>query len=875
MSMTARVSDVVVAGPRGAHGVDVAAATRDYIQVRQPGGGDPLAAPKHFLRRTLAYEGVKGDGVTNDGPAIRAVNALGAVYETERGAQYKLDRALDGFVSGSGLADPTGSAEFYLPAAAFNNSSGAIDPAGLTGRYGNTGVGLRVLGAQSASKVLNISAIAKGATTAVTVAGTNTLLKGERVSIAAVLGMSEINLPYAVVILRVAGQVVTLDLDSRGFSDYASGGTLKSFTPLKNVLIEGLRIRKEYQDGTIVRPIFAQNIEGLIVRGCDITGLASGMGICLSGCPDALVEQNHIHDTWLTSAAIGNAQVTGIEWDNDRVNNLFSNGFMCRDNDIHNLEVGGDFLDTFGYQTDAIHVVGDYVRDWLISGNRTNFVGEAMDIYNGPGTITKNLLLNSKYFAIKLIYRANNILVSNNVIEKAGGHAIFIYGGGAVAIHGNMHVIGNKITGIDPDLEFESQTQTACITVYGAGANQTHDNVIESNYCDPRPYGQYALRRSSGLNNDFIDNTEIAGTGGLFFQDIVGTGTFRRKTGLYYNVLTAAEARANLNVIGIGETADQPLRTTIAASGSAIVATSESNDTASGPNLVLIRDRDAETTDSPMGAVSYQARDAGGALLPYVRLGAILSNPALGARHAEWDVQIEIGDVLTTVARFSHGLVVGTPAGSFQGLGTGNFNQLFENGNAVTCAAAAADFWTTGKIDVARFDALMPDIVVPDRIERTAVMEEVEIEDLDRGDDGVHRLRKRKKKMPRMQARADGKGEEPVHEERLIPGEVITVRNEAVHHLQAMLDDGFDPRDPDNYFARAMRDEAVPGLATQAEWAARMTAGKPFSLGETHGRQSIGLELLMCVVRALHEGRKADAARIDALERAMRGKARE
>ena len=61
----------------------------------------------------------------------------------------------------------------------------------------------------------------------------------------------------------------------------------------------------------------------------------------------------------------------------------------------------------------------------------------------------------------------------------------------------------------------------------------------------------------------------------------------------------------------------------------------------------------------------------------------------------------------------------------------------------------------------------------------------------------------------------------------------------AAHKFAAMLDEGFDPRDPANYIARAERDEALPGMPTLDEW-----KHGEISTGEMISRLWLAVEML-------------------------------
>jgi hypothetical protein len=59
-----------------------------------------------------------------------------------------------------------------------------------------------------------------------------------------------------------------------------------------------------------------------------------------------------------------------------------------------------------------------------------------------------------------------------------------------------------------------------------------------------------------------------------------------------------------------------------------------------------------------------------------------------------------------------------------------------------------------------------------------------------------------------------------------------------------MLDEGFDPRDPQNFVDRMLADGAVPGLMTEPEWRAMLAAGDKPDSGTIISRTHLALDNL-------------------------------
>lgn len=84
-------------------------------------------------------------------------------------------------------------------------------------------------------------------------------------------------------------------------------------------------------------------------------------------------------------------------------------------------------------------------------------------------------------------------------------------------------------------------------------------------------------------------------------------------------------------------------------------------------------------------------------------------------------------------------------------------------------------------------------------------------------------------------------------------------RHAAMHHFAAMLADGFDPRDPENFCARMRTDSAVPGLFTEREWREMAERGEKPDIGASLTRTFLALDNLAVAFASV-------VARVSALE---------
>ncbi len=84
--------------------------------------------------------------------------------------------------------------------------------------------------------------------------------------------------------------------------------------------------------------------------------------------------------------------------------------------------------------------------------------------------------------------------------------------------------------------------------------------------------------------------------------------------------------------------------------------------------------------------------------------------------------------------------------------------------------------------------------------------------------------------------------------EVVTPEKIEPRQHELAHRFKAMVEDGFDPRDPAAYIAKLRADQALSGMPTKAEW---QHGG--MGTGELLGRLWLATEMLAIVVLNMHD----------------------
>lgn len=351
--------------------------------------------------------------------------------------------------------------------------------------------------------------------------------------------------------------------------------------------------------------------------------------------------------------------------------------------------------------------------------------------------------------------------------------------------------------------------------------------------------------------------------------------------------LTAAQART---AIGLGTAATENTGTsgatvpllnasntfsapqtflTAASGGAPVVLQSTSADANPGPILQLDRNSASPAINDILGYVQFAGRSSTGVVREYGGLQMLAAAVTNGAETGAFSFTSSVAGVAGERMRVQSGLQVGAPTGGDKGAGTINASDVYNDNVALTCMALASEFLKNGTVDTDFWDGLVPPQVIPEYRSWKQVTElRWVVEDIDETihaepDDPrsrvveVRRRRVRHKKLfpvidftPVYDANGNGLDAifHPLMEEVVTPEQVIPRRHELAHRFKAMVDDGFDPRDPVQYIMKLKADEALPGMLTKAEW-----QHGEHSTGELFGRLWLATEMLALVVISLHE----------------------
>lgn len=161
--------------------------------------------------------------------------------------------------------------------------------------------------------------------------------------------------------------------------------------------------------------------------------------------------------------------------------------------------------------------------------------------------------------------------------------------------------------------------------------------------------------------------------------------------------------------------------------------------------------------------------------------------------------------------KLATGLLMAGATGGDKGAGTINAVGVYDDNTLLTCMALAKEFREKGTVDLDYWDSKVPNLEIPAQIEPKRVT-----------------------------------GDVIIPEKIIREAQTIERIHRTARMFKAMIDGGFDPRDPEQYFAKMQNEEALPGMPTKAEW-----AHAQLSTGEMLSRMWLAVEMLAIVTDAV------------------------
>jgi len=286
-----------------------------------------------------------------------------------------------------------------------------------------------------------------------------------------------------------------------------------------------------------------------------------------------------------------------------------------------------------------------------------------------------------------------------------------------------------------------------------------------------------------------------------------------------------------------------------------------------GPYILFKRNSASPAINDDGGALLYQMNDDAVAAQTYAEIGVRSTAVAAGAISGVIRIKTQVASAYALRASIGAGMWIGSPTGTDKGVGTLNAVAVYDD-SVLLCAPV--EYMKSGTVNTAMWDGFAIDEVEPEETLTEIVEIDVHLsepeKEIRQDRDGTFReVEIRTKKATPLEAKPilNEKGEQvdiawvPQTRKVVKPAKVRKRRNELAHEFKAMLDEGFDPRDPKAYFDKMLADEALPGLKTKANWVPNEESN-----AKRTNRIILALELQTAVVKTLYERLEALEAKV-------------
>ena len=253
----------------------------------------------------------------------------------------------------------------------------------------------------------------------------------------------------------------------------------------------------------------------------------------------------------------------------------------------------------------------------------------------------------------------------------------------------------------------------------------------------------------------------------------------------------------------------------------------------------------------------------------------MITDPTNGSDSAFLNFQIRLAGADTNQLRIGSatgGVYHPSASGNAKGNNTINFGAVYDDNTLLTCMAMSKEFFDTGDINLDKWDAFVPDQEVEEVVAEHPVYvdsDEDELSSKMTNKGIVVRKTGRKKRVPLKEwvpiYDENGRGIDAVlvetYEKVVTPARTVRRQHRTARVFKDMLANGFDPRDPEMFFEKMRKDEALPGMPNQSNW-----EHNTLCTGEMISHMWLATEMLAIVSNVMWGKLKDLTARVEALE---------
>ncbi len=312
----------------------------------------------------------------------------------------------------------------------------------------------------------------------------------------------------------------TILMSRAGFSDATYSALTQARCCFVWTSVDGpicKNIKFQLQAGAGIRTAIALAVRGctnLDIANLEATGFNESRGgiFTVDSCIGGIMTAGYVHDCTANTNTLPTMQLTGLEVDNNRIANVYSEDIYFGSWNFTNITLGATALALYGFQTDGVTLsagasatsAGVYFES-IYSDN----VYEALDIQSSDNYIGVVTAKNSVY-GVKIVHAAKRNFIDFIDIDTTYSYGLVISGSITASEPATDNII-NRVVARNIGVLGGALQKTAVGFDGGSATYLPSNNMVRSVHCDISGSQNYLCYSEAGTNNT-VDNITYTGT---------------------------------------------------------------------------------------------------------------------------------------------------------------------------------------------------------------------------------------------------------------------------------------------------------------------------------------------------------------------------